>query len=239
MSDVLSHRVVRDAGWVEPVMVAAGLAADGTDGLLALISGGGSGERWSHVAVQPDRVQVGPVGEAALFDALRDPAFSAGTVGLAAYDAGARAATGPREAVWPDLMLARYPAMLTFDHQARRLQATGRGATAAQAEAAADRALGWLTTARADPKPVPPAETFSGRGVARSLSRGRDGCGEPDCGGRAVPRPMWRAPGRDGWGRRPNRSTSLCGCNRIGPRPSAPIGGSGIGRWCPTRPNCF
>jgi para-aminobenzoate synthetase component 1 len=160
VSDVLSHRAVRDAGWVEPVMVAAGLAADGTDGLLALISGGGSGERWSHVAVQPDRVQVGPVGEAALFDALRDPAFSAGTVGLAAYDAGARAATGPREAVWPDLMLARYPAMLTFDHQARRLQATGRGATAAQAEAAADRALGWLTTARADPKPVPPAETF-------------------------------------------------------------------------------
>ena len=161
MSDVLSHRVVRDAAWVEPVMVAAGLAADGGDGLLALISGGGSNERWSHVAVQPDMVQVGPLGVAALFDALRDPAFSAGTVGLAAYDAGARAATGRREAVWPDLMLARYPAMLTFDHQARWVQATGRGATTLQAEAAADRALAWLATARSVASPGAPAETFS------------------------------------------------------------------------------
>jgi len=160
VSDVLSHRVVRDAAWVEPVTVAAGLAADGTDGLLALISGGGSGERWSHVAVQPDRVQVGPVEGVALFDTLRDPAISAGTVGLAAYDAGARAATGRRGAVWPDLMLARYPAMLTFDHQARRVQATGRGATTLQAEAAADRALAWLATARSAASPEPPAETF-------------------------------------------------------------------------------
>ena len=30
MSDVLSHRVVRDAAWVEPVMVAAGMPKKGT-----------------------------------------------------------------------------------------------------------------------------------------------------------------------------------------------------------------
>ncbi|GAW41906.1 Aminodeoxychorismate synthase component 1 [Brevundimonas sp. SH203] len=160
MSDVLIRRVVRDAAWVEPVTVAAGLAAGDGDGLLALLSGGGSGEGWSHVAAGPDRVQIGPVEEAAMFDALRDPVFGAGTVGLAAYDAGARAATGRRETVWPDLMLARYPAMLSFDHRARRVLATGRGATAAEAKAEADRALGWLATARPLDTPAPPAETF-------------------------------------------------------------------------------
>jgi para-aminobenzoate synthetase component 1 len=166
VSDVLRHRAVRDAAWVEPATVAAGLAVDGGDGLLALVSDGASGERWSHVATQPDRVQVGPVKGAALFDALRDPAFAAGTVGLAAYDPGARPATGRRETVWPDLMLARYPAMLTFDHQARRVQAIGRGATVARAEAAADRALGWLTTARPLAMPAPPAEVFQAEAPA-------------------------------------------------------------------------
>lgn len=168
MSDVVSHRVVRAAAWVEPAAVAAGLAAKTGDGLLALVSGGGSGERWSHVAAQPDRVQVGAVADAAPFDALRDPAFGEGTVGLAAYDAGARPATGRRETVWPDLMSARYPAMLNFDHRTRRVQATGRGATAAQAEAAADRALGWLAQARPPLSPAPPAETFEAEASAEA-----------------------------------------------------------------------
>ena len=168
MSDDFHRQVVRAAAWVEPVGVAAGLAKaeDGGDGLLALLSDGGPGGRWSHVAVQPDRIQIGPIEDRAAFEVLRDPAFAAGTAGLAAYDAGARPATGRRETAWPDLMLARYPAMLTFDHRARAVRAVGRGATVAAAEAAADRALNWLTTARAPQTPPPPAEGFQAETTA-------------------------------------------------------------------------
>ncbi|MEN5363436.1 anthranilate synthase component I family protein [Brevundimonas intermedia] len=158
MSDVLSHVVTRDAPWVEPVEVAAGQG--GRDGLLALVSNGGPGGRWSHVATAPDRVQVGPVDDAAPFQALRDLAFGAGVVGLAAYDAGARPATGRRETTWPDLMLARYPAMLSFDHHQRTVRAVGRGATAERAGVAAEVALGWLANAAVIPRPSAPAETF-------------------------------------------------------------------------------
>ena len=158
MSDVLSHVVTRDAPWVEPVAVAAGLG--GRDGVLALVSDGGPGGRWSHVATAPDRVQVGPVDDAAPFQALRDPAFGAGVVGLAAYDAGARPATGRRATTWPDLMLARYPAMLTFDHHQRTVRAVGRGVTAERADVAAEVALGWLANAAVVAPPSAPAETF-------------------------------------------------------------------------------
>ena len=158
MSDVLSHVVTRDAPWVEPVAVAAGLG--GGDGVLALVSDGGPGGRWSHIATAPDRVQVGPVDDAAPFQALRDPAFGAGVVGLAAYDAGARPATGRRETTWPDLMLARYPAMLTFDHHQRTVRAVGRGVTAERAGVAAEVALGWLANAAVVAPPSAPAETF-------------------------------------------------------------------------------
>lgn len=158
MSEVFSHTVTRDALWVDPVEVAAGLG--GGDGALALLSDGGPGGRWSHVAQAPDVVRVGSVDDAAPFEALRDPLFAAGAVGLAAYDAGARPATGPRETVWPDLMLARYPAMLSFDHLERSVCATGRGATAEQATAAAERALTWLATAAPVVTPSAPADQF-------------------------------------------------------------------------------
>ena len=158
MSEILSHVVTRDAPWVEPVEVAAGLG--GGDGVLALLSDGGPGGRWSHVATAPDRVQVGPVDDAAPFHALRDPAFGAGVVGLAAYDAGARPATGRRETTWPDLMLACYPAMLTFNHHQRTVRAVGRGATAERADVAAEVALGWLANAAVVAPPSAPAETF-------------------------------------------------------------------------------
>ena len=98
--------VVLDRPWTDPVHVAAGLG--GGDGALVLLSDGGPGGRWSHVAAEPDRVHVGAVEATAPFEALRDPAFGPGTVGLAAYDAGARAATGPRGEVWPDLMPVSY-----------------------------------------------------------------------------------------------------------------------------------
>lgn len=158
MSEILSHVVTRDAPWVEPVEVAAGLG--GGDGVLALLSDGGPGGRWSHIATAPDRVQVGPVDDAVPFQALRDPAFGAGVVGLAAYDAGARPATGRRETTWPDLMLARYPAMLTFDHHQRTVRAVGRGATAERADVAAEFALGWLANAAVVAPQSAPAETF-------------------------------------------------------------------------------
>ncbi|VXC08978.1 anthranilate synthase component I family protein [Brevundimonas sp. G8] len=164
MSEVLSHVVTRDAPWTEPVEVAAGLG--GGDGVLALLSDGGPGGRWSHVATGPDLVQVGPVDDAAPFQALREPAFSAGLVGLAAYDAGARPATGRRETTWPDLMLARYPAMLTFDHHQRTVTAVGRGATEGQADEAAHVALGWLANAAVVAPPSAPAETFDAEAQA-------------------------------------------------------------------------
>jgi para-aminobenzoate synthetase component 1 len=164
VSQVFSHTVTRDAPWVDPVEVAAGLGGGG--GALALLSDGGPGGRWSHVAQAPDVARVGPVDDAAPFKALRDPLFAAGVVGLAAYDAGARPATGRRETVWPDLMLARYPAMLSFDHLERAVCATGRGATAEKASAAADRALTWLATAAPVVTPSAPAERFEAEAPA-------------------------------------------------------------------------
>ncbi|WP_295217881.1 anthranilate synthase component I family protein [uncultured Brevundimonas sp.] len=164
MSEVFSHTIAREAPWVDPVAVAAGLG--GGDGALALLSDGGPGGRWSHVAQAPDVVRIGPVDDAAPFEALRDPLFAAGVVGLAAYDAGARPATGRRQTVWPDLMLARYPAMLSFDHLERLVSATGRGATAEQATAAAERALTWLATAARVVTPSAPAGRFEAEAPA-------------------------------------------------------------------------
>ena len=158
MSGALDRVVVRERPWSEPLEVAAGLG--GGDGALVLLSDGGPGGRWSHVAAGPDQVQVGapPNGT---FEALRDERFGPGTAGLAAYDAGARPATGPREEVWPDLMLARYPAMLSFDHQERRVRVVGRGRTHAAAATAADRAEAWLAGAARPASPPAPAESFA------------------------------------------------------------------------------
>ncbi|MDO9608880.1 MAG: anthranilate synthase component I family protein [Brevundimonas sp.] len=158
MSAPLTHVVVQDYPWTDPLSVAAGIG--GAVGALALLSDGGPGGRWSHVATAPDRVHVGMI-EANLFDPLRDPAWGAGTVGLAAYDAGARPATGERPLVWPDLILARYPAMLSFDHHQGRIRAIGRGATASLASAAASRAAGWLAGAVPPATPAAPAEAFA------------------------------------------------------------------------------
>jgi para-aminobenzoate synthetase component 1 len=126
------------------------------DGALALLSDGGALGRWSFVAADPDRVHVGPLPSDGLA-ILRDPDFAAGVVGLLAYDAGARPATGPREPVWPDLMLARYPAILAFDHQQRLVRMIGRGDDAA---AAADQAEAWLAGAVDPVPPPPPAAAF-------------------------------------------------------------------------------
>jgi para-aminobenzoate synthetase component 1 len=144
----------RPLPWREPLAAAAGLRD--REGALALLSDGGPLGRWSFVAADPDRVVIEPV-EAGL-DRLRDPDFADGVVGLLAYDAGARPATGPREPIWPDLMLARYPAMLAFDHEARQVFAIGRGVDAAAAATAADVAERWLAAAVDPITPPPPAD---------------------------------------------------------------------------------
>lgn len=143
--------------WRDPLAVAAGLR--GRDGALALLSDGGPLGRRSFVAAEPDWTG----GEGGL-DLLRDPALSRGVVGLVAYDAGARPATGPRPAVWPDLMLARYPAMLAFDHHERTVAVTGRGRDAAAAARAADAAEAWLTGAVEMTAPPPPAAALTPEG---------------------------------------------------------------------------
>lgn len=149
--------VERPLTWRDPLRVAAGLAH--RDGALALLSDGGSHGRWSWVGVEPDRVQITETGGDDPFQTLEN--FGPGAVGLAAYDLGARPATGPRTRVWPDLMLARYPALLRFDLHERTLVAVGRGETAEAAQAAADTAAAWAVARVASTEaPPPPAETF-------------------------------------------------------------------------------
>jgi para-aminobenzoate synthetase component 1 len=149
----------RTLPWTDPLSVAAGLKD--RHGALALLSDGGPLGRWSWVACDPDRVHVGPAAAADPFAVLRLPEFAIGTVGLISYDAGARPATGPRAEVWPDLMLARYPAMLGFDHEARRVRVIGRGVDAASARVAGDTAEGWLAAAVPVPVPAAPALAFA------------------------------------------------------------------------------
>ena len=149
---------VRDRAWREPLAVAAGLR--NREGPLALLSDGGALGRWSFVAAEPDLVHVGTTGSDATLESLRRPEFAAGVVGLLAYDAGARVATGTREPVWPDLMLARYPAMLAFDHQGGGVRVFGRGDSPDAARAAADRAERWLAAAIDPGCPPAPADAL-------------------------------------------------------------------------------
>ncbi len=148
----------RERPWRNPLAVAAGLRH--LEGPLALLSDGGILGRWSFVAAGPDRVHIGPIGPDGTLDPLRDPSFATGVVGLLAYDAGARPATGPREPVWPDLMLARYPSMLAFDHQDGVVRVIGRGDDPAAANAAANQAESWLARADDPACPQAPADGF-------------------------------------------------------------------------------
>jgi para-aminobenzoate synthetase component 1 len=158
---VTVHRVERRVDWHDPLAVACGLHR--LPGALALISDGDVRAGRSWVAAEPDLLFVGPMPPEAPFRILNDPDFARGVVGLATYDGGARPATGERVGegagdTWPDLMLARYPALLRF--QDGIATAIGLGASAAEAEGQADRAEGWLGLATSPDLPVPPAETF-------------------------------------------------------------------------------
>lgn len=146
--------VERPLDWRDPLAVAAGLAH--RDGALALLSDGGPHGRWSWVGAEPDRVHVGTGGDGEAFGLLED--FGPGSVGLASYDLGARPATGARTEVWPDLMLARYPALLRFDLHEKTVAAVGRGETREAAEAAASRAMDWAEATVVEPPP--PADSL-------------------------------------------------------------------------------
>lgn len=156
----LTIRQVRSVAWRDPLSVANGLRQQ--DGLLALLSNARLPGQRSFVAAQPDRIHVGSIEDSTRLNVLRDPDFSTGTVGLIAYDAGARPATGLRHSDWPDLILARYPSMLVFDHDTGTLEAIGRGSDTASAATACDRAIDWLGQAHSPTIPSPPAVAFEG-----------------------------------------------------------------------------
>lgn len=153
--------------WRSPLTTLAAVAHE--DGSLGLISDGVEG-RWSFVAARPDRVLVIPAGEADGYSALAglvpgrragDTAaaglFPGGWVALAAYDLGARVMIGRAPGDWPDLILARYPAVIAFDHQEQRAWRIGRGPGAASARAAAAQLNDLLTALEPPPLPGPPA----------------------------------------------------------------------------------
>jgi len=155
---VTGHRVERPVDWRDPLAVACGLHR--LPGALALISDGDVRAGRSWVAAEPDLLFVGPMPQQDPFRILNDPDFARGVVGLATYDGGARPATGEQvgKDLWPDLMLARYPALLRF--QDGVATAIGLGASAAEAQGQADRAEGWLGLAAAPEIPGPPTDTF-------------------------------------------------------------------------------
>jgi len=140
--------------WREPVEVAAALAD--RPWVVALLSDGGPNGRWSYVAAEPDRIEeLAPADPRDGLDLLREmlgprrphadgAPFQGGVVGLAAYEFAARleALDMPREPGWPDLTLARYPTVLAFDHEQRRVMAYGD----------LELAAGWL---EAPPRPRP------------------------------------------------------------------------------------
>lgn len=120
------------------------------------------GGRWSYVACEPDMTWQGSHTNGQFAPLKGDAWQGAPVIGLASYDAGARTATGARDKVWPDLMLARYCSILVFDHIESTVKAAGYGPTEAKARSAADKAVGWWRGAsNAVPVPSAPAAAFT------------------------------------------------------------------------------
>ncbi|MES2034307.1 MAG: anthranilate synthase component I family protein [Pseudomonadota bacterium] len=138
--------------WRAPETVLSAFAED--PWACAFLSGGGSERaRWSYLLREPDAVlTVAGADRADPFAAMKallgavapthpeGPPFQGGLAGLATYELGDRIEPLGlrRHPDWPDLAVGRYPALLAFDHERRRVLAIGR--TPAQAGAAAD----WL-----------------------------------------------------------------------------------------------
>ena len=146
------------SGWREPAQVLSAFA-DEAWAIGFLSDGLGERGRWSYLARDPDQVlwstpdgpddpfaalarMIGPVSPGA----PDGPPFQGGVAGLCAYDlAGRIEPMGlARDADWPDMACARYPALLAFDHRDKVVVAVGRGGEDSEAAANAERALGWL-----------------------------------------------------------------------------------------------
>ncbi len=150
------------APWRDPLWAAAPFRDEPF--ACALLSGG-PGERWSYLLRAPDQTLVLEASDrrdpfAALADMVgpalpadpEGPPFQGGAVGLAAYELGDRVeALNLARGDWPDLVCARYPALLAFDHLQRTVVAVGRGEGRAQAQGRAREALAWLDAPARDP----------------------------------------------------------------------------------------
>ena len=163
MSDLVQAQSLH--AWVDPLAVACGLRKQ--PGLLCLLSDGAQTGQQTWIGVDPDPCEIIEA-DAGAFEALTGTGMDRQVVGLASYDAGAQAATGVRHRVWPDLILARYPAMLRFDHDRQAVVAVGLGHDTETAEAERDRALRWLATATLAETPVAPSKTFDAETTAET-----------------------------------------------------------------------
>ena len=152
--------------WREPAEILAAYAEE--PWTIALLSDGrGEAGRWSYIARHPDAVlSIAPTDDADAFAELADligphqenerggPPFQGGVIGLAAYELGDRIegiGLG-RYPGWPDLIAARYPALLAFDHLNREVIAVGRGENELSNMEYAHEAMGWLKDAEWRPR---------------------------------------------------------------------------------------
>ena len=155
----MRHVAIEPRPWRAPAEV---LSAFGTEaGTCAFLSGGeGPRARWSYVLRAPDaQLRIGRSDPrdafaelAALLGERGDrhpggPPFQGGIAGLAGYELGDRVeglGLAEHGDGWPDLAVCRYPALLAFDHQEKRVLAIGRGADGAAARTRALGAADWL-----------------------------------------------------------------------------------------------
>ncbi|MBO9707055.1 MAG: aminodeoxychorismate synthase, component I [Caulobacter sp.] len=151
----MRHVVLISAPWRDPLWAAAPWREEPY--ACALVSGGQAG-RWSYLLRDPDATLVLDADDprdpfealAALVGPVQPidphgPPFQGGVVGLGAYELGDRVEPlGLARTGWPDLVCARYPSLLAFDHLERRVLAVGRGGSQGFARARAEAALAWL-----------------------------------------------------------------------------------------------
>jgi para-aminobenzoate synthetase component 1 len=136
------HIAITRLAWRDPVEALAAFADEPYAGLLLSDA---ADARWSYLVRSPEAVvvvthdnsvDIGSILKPLLaLGAGRDPGgppFQGGVVGLASYELAHRferlATTGPAD--WPELILARYAALLAFDHQEQRVLAIGAGSAA-------------------------------------------------------------------------------------------------------------